>query len=204
MIKNKNIIVIGSGSSILDKEYGEIIDSFKEVVRFNNFQIKGYEKQIGTKTTIWARSNSRRTKERNWEQFKKVIVASPAWNYKNLRKIIRNKKNAYSVPKEDAFRLQKELKLPGFKNIRKNGKRKKIRGWPTTGIMVLDYLLKQYSIVYIHGFDNFKKINGKARHYYNNLEPVGQLRSHDSEKEKEWIEKKIKNNRIKRLKDIYK
>ena len=194
---------MGSGSSVLKYNYGEIIDNFKDVVRFNNFQIKGYEKQIGTKTNIWARSNSRRTKERNWGQFKKVIVASPAWNYKKLKKLIRNKKNAYPISKEDAFRLQKELNLPGFKNIRKNGKRKKIRGWPTTGIMVLNFLLKEYSTIYIHGFDFFKKVDGKARHYYNNLEPVGQLGSHNSKKEKKWIEKKIKNYKIKRLKDVY-
>ncbi|MFW6009526.1 MAG: hypothetical protein ACOCP8_09710, partial [archaeon] len=43
MIKNKSIIVIGNGSSVLEYRYGDIINNFNEIVRFNNFQIKGYE-----------------------------------------------------------------------------------------------------------------------------------------------------------------
>lgn len=51
------IVLIGNGASLLNQNLGKIIDTqFDEVVRFNNFQIKGFEKDVGTKTTIWARN----------------------------------------------------------------------------------------------------------------------------------------------------
>ena len=41
------------GNAIPKKEYGDIIDSFDNVIRFNRFQIIGYEKLVGTKTSLW-------------------------------------------------------------------------------------------------------------------------------------------------------
>ncbi len=52
-LKNNKIIVVGNGSSVLLKENGGVIDSFEEVVRFNKYAIGGYEKNVGTKTSIW-------------------------------------------------------------------------------------------------------------------------------------------------------
>lgn len=39
--------------ALLSKEYGERIDTFAEVCRFNVFRIADYKKFVGTKTTIW-------------------------------------------------------------------------------------------------------------------------------------------------------
>ena len=49
----KEIILVGNGSSMLDKKNSYEIDSYKKVVRFNSFKIKGYEDYVGTKTNIW-------------------------------------------------------------------------------------------------------------------------------------------------------
>ena len=46
-----NVVVVGSGSILLEKEQGELIDSFDEVVRFNRAPTKGFEKFVGSKTT---------------------------------------------------------------------------------------------------------------------------------------------------------
>lgn len=46
----KNVIIIGNGRGVLQKQYGKFIDSFDIVVRINKFRIKGYEKNVGTKT----------------------------------------------------------------------------------------------------------------------------------------------------------
>jgi hypothetical protein len=48
------VIVIGNSPSVLDHELGEIIDDYDVVIRINRCPTKGYEKNIGSKTDIWA------------------------------------------------------------------------------------------------------------------------------------------------------
>jgi len=54
-LKDKSIVVIGSGASILKKEYGTFIDGHDVVVRINRgYPYKRYRKYVGTRTDIWA------------------------------------------------------------------------------------------------------------------------------------------------------
>ena len=48
----KSIVVVGNGMSTIGSGLGSQIDAFDEVARFNHFAIKGYEQDVGTKTTI--------------------------------------------------------------------------------------------------------------------------------------------------------
>lgn len=48
------ILLVGNSKSLLDEEYGDFIDSHPYIVRFNNYETKGYEKNVGTKTDGWA------------------------------------------------------------------------------------------------------------------------------------------------------
>ena len=196
-LESNKIIVTGNGSSVLSHEVGHIIDVFVDVVRFNDYQIGGFEKYIGTKTTIWARSNSIRTIERDWKPFKQVIVIAPEWNYNNVPKLLKRKANGTAVPREDALNLQKELGLPGRKQTKKGIR----RGWPSSGLILLDYLLKEHQLIYIHGFDHFRHIGKAPRHYYNNMEKMQVTEVHRGHKEEQWINKKIEEGRIRRLCD---
>ena len=49
----KDCILIGNSSSVLEKNLEQQINSFKNVVRFNRFKIKGFEKKLGKKCTHW-------------------------------------------------------------------------------------------------------------------------------------------------------
>lgn len=49
--------VAASGTNLLNNEHGEIIDGFSEVVGFNRGPTKGYEKHVGSKTTIRIANN---------------------------------------------------------------------------------------------------------------------------------------------------
>jgi len=196
MIKDNKIIIIGNGPSALNRKMGSIIDTFEDVVRINDYKIKGFQKYIGSKTTIWARSNSNRTKDRKWNNFKKVIICSPEWNYKNTKRLLKRKEGqGIVIPRNKSLLLQKKLDLPG--RVRKNGKW--LRGWPSTGLILLDYLIEQYECIYIYGFDFFKKINGHARHYYNNKEKMIATYVHDYDKERQWVDDKKKAGKIKEL-----
>ena len=57
-IKDK-VLLVGSGSSLKESNLGKLIDNFDGLVcRFNGFKVKGYEKDIGSRTDIWC-MNSR-------------------------------------------------------------------------------------------------------------------------------------------------
>ena len=48
----KSLALVGSSGCILDNEYGELIDQHYVVMRFNAARVEGYEKYVGSKTTI--------------------------------------------------------------------------------------------------------------------------------------------------------
>ena len=42
MTENQEILIIGNGSSVLDYNYGEIIDRFHNVARINNYEAESF------------------------------------------------------------------------------------------------------------------------------------------------------------------
>tara|TARA_R110002020_G_scaffold142120_3_gene314153 strand:+ start:362 stop:982 length:621 start_codon:yes stop_codon:yes gene_type:complete len=52
-----NIAIIGSGGQLLNDKMGNEIDSFAEVVRFNRAPTEGFEKYVGSKTTLRIANN---------------------------------------------------------------------------------------------------------------------------------------------------
>ncbi len=55
-LKDKTIALVGNAPSEVGKAKGAEIDSHDIVVRFNNYEIKGYENDYGSKTDIWTRA----------------------------------------------------------------------------------------------------------------------------------------------------
>lgn len=55
---NKKIIVIGNAPYNPRRKLGKIIDDCDVIVRFNFFQLEGYEQYIGSRTTAWCFRNS--------------------------------------------------------------------------------------------------------------------------------------------------
>ena len=50
--KNPSIAVIGNSGILLNKEFGKEIDSYDLVIRCNLARVKGFEKHVGSKTSI--------------------------------------------------------------------------------------------------------------------------------------------------------
>ncbi|XP_074266777.1 beta-1,6-galactosyltransferase GALT29A-like [Silene latifolia] len=50
--KYSSCAVVGNSGILLNKEYGELIDSHETVIRLNNAQIGSYPKNVGSKTSI--------------------------------------------------------------------------------------------------------------------------------------------------------
>ena len=49
---DENLIIVASSAKVLEEKKGSIIDGFTDIIRFNRSPIEGYEKYIGSKTTI--------------------------------------------------------------------------------------------------------------------------------------------------------
>ena len=62
----KECILVGNSSNILDRGLGSHIDSFENVVRFNRFRIKNFEKDLGKKCTHWVLNYKLTTDSRNY------------------------------------------------------------------------------------------------------------------------------------------
>lgn len=59
-----DVVLVGNGPSALCWTAGKLIDSAVDVVRFNNYQLEGYEDYVGTRTTVWCRNDTQGIKER--------------------------------------------------------------------------------------------------------------------------------------------
>lgn len=49
----RSIILVGNGTSVLDRARGREIDGFDLVGRFNAYHIKGFEGYVGERTDVW-------------------------------------------------------------------------------------------------------------------------------------------------------
>jgi hypothetical protein len=54
---HENIAIVGSSPCILENDYGNFIDTFDDVVRFNRAPTSGWEKHVGSKTTLYVTNN---------------------------------------------------------------------------------------------------------------------------------------------------
>lgn len=166
-----NIIIVGNGSSLLNKEDGNKIDSFDTVVRFNSYKIKGFEKHVGTKTDIWFTVNGAHFSE--LKNYKEVIIHTWEWN------------------KDKCKLYQKFLPIRDCKKTERQFVRSKIPCKnPSTGLIAIYYFLEKYDIVTITGFDWWEN----EKHHYGDNEVRGTL--HSPKEEYEILKNLIKENRL--------
>lgn len=159
-IKNKSIVIVGNGGSILGQNKGRAINGFDEVVRFNYYKIIGFEADVGTKTTIWFTCNCNiPTAKRKYNE---VYFHSWEWNrqkstcYKTIQQY---QNNVINTKKNDVKQLAKlipEYPHYGF----------------STGLIAIHILLRTYPHLHLIGFDWHLD---KYDHHYGDNEPKGEL-----------------------------
>jgi hypothetical protein len=181
-------VVIGNGKSANTGNKGKAIDKYDNVFRFNQFEIAGYEKNIGTKITHWAINQHCLN---NYE----IIFRQICRNEKYLRdlKYIYLKMN----PSENVTRLfysffdniQIEILYDGYKrdidlNI--------MRMPPSLGTRLLyDLNIDPYieKPIGVHGIDFIEGLHG---HYNDDKYEA----THDIASEQTWLSKLIQNKKI--------
>lgn len=76
----KNICIVGNSAKILGQGMGRVIDSFDNVCRLNDWVVRGYQKDVGSKLTHWVTGTGQQiprwSKRRSFKN-KQVIILWP-------------------------------------------------------------------------------------------------------------------------------
>ena len=192
LIKKNKIIIIANGESILQNNYGDLIDEFPVVGRINNYQIDGYQKYIGSKTSIWFNgANQGLHKRKKFQNEIIVLIPSSVQKKKgDINKIIKsrlgiqnNRYNQIAINKISEY--EKKCHLDRL----------------TTGTLSILWAIENYKEVYIYGFDFF--IDSKSHYFDNKLIStmknkgiIPKANKHDMNKEKTYIDNLVENGKL--------
>lgn len=163
-IKNKSIAIVGNGPYELGKNKGKEIDNHDIVIRMNNYQTLGFEKDYGTKTDIYARGVSNDVQPKDFQQFKMIIIPLDLDNYllsqhpqfiNYIYDAVQNNISIYS-----SCRSTKSILKKIFPNLN-----------PTTGFNIIweiYHILGSFENVDFYGFNFMTKTQDNyTAHYFN-------------------------------------
>ena len=180
----RSIIVVGNGESLRDSGLGSVIDSYETVVRFNHFKTKGFEKDVGTKTSVWVLAQIREPDKQDPDEVKNInTVLSPFISRPckdQMRPCAQGDpgflKHKWEAAKEKMADMKEKIEkspvlppgtsvsvtsMPG--NIRLYDKYGLVEKFPSSGLQVINYFLEKHAAVHIVGFD-FETAN--HQHYW--------------------------------------
>ena len=204
------VLLMGNGSSVLEYEYGNLIDSkFDLIFRINRFRTIGFEKYAGTRTDSWITvdyvadwiinqdqtDNCEATNLDILNKISKVYFFLPEFKYMYENNRIKNLK--LDTEKYQMLPVSIEQTINSIVNFRPQ--------WPSTGSIALQLLVNNYQNIYIHGFDFYDE-KYKYYHYVDVGDKsrltsgrVGKKRDHDMNKDKEFIKYLITTHNVKVL-----
>tara|TARA_R110002020_G_scaffold103752_24_gene243255 strand:- start:917 stop:1438 length:522 start_codon:yes stop_codon:yes gene_type:complete len=165
-------ILVGNGTSVLDEAYGDLIDSFDIVVRFNDFKLDGFREHVGQKTNCWFTCGDygeQHLEEAN--KFDRVILHT--WEYE---------RNSW---------VKKFGKKTKFEMTSKSEISKIPVKWPSTGLIAIHWFIKELGYVTIVGFDWWER---GAYHYGDDLMTEGDL--HEPAEEHKIIKRLIEEQKL--------
>jgi len=178
----KKCILVGNSSDLLSKKLGTYIDNFENVIRFNRFKINGYEEDLGIKCTHWILNYALTTDGRNYlvNNLQKVKDKTSGLKQALVLTTAKDKGKIESIKKKvDINVIYKNFKIPFERK-------------PTTGFLAINYFLEQFSQLTLVGFDF-----GKSVHYWGNHSISDIPGKHEWNKEKNYINSLVEENKIK-------
>ncbi len=181
-----SVILVGNGPSILAAENGAVIDSFDEVIRFNNVHIAGYEKHTGSKTTLWA------------ARFRGLVTEV---HCNRVLSVLENTTfpdactETYRIPMVFYQRMKSDVQRRAQWMSGLNREVDHLEA--TSGLMVAAWLIEMMGVkqVALVGFDHFKKDKSRLHHYWIN-KTTTRPKEHDGDVEAEMFSELAKAGRI--------
>lgn len=216
---NKDCIIIGNASNILEQNLGEKIDKFENVIRFNRFRIEhtqvggnqqDFKHDLGTKCTHWVcgwqlvvgrMPVNPKYFVQNFEQIKKthpelkeVLVLSSTATKKHLSEFEKVKEfiKKHDISKDMNNNITEHPVKLIYQEYEKFFHHK-----PTTGFMAINYFLDIFPSITVAGFDF-----GQSVHYWgkeNFVDKPAPETKHPWTKEREFVEEQVKLNKIELL-----
>lgn len=183
---DSRVVLVGNGPSIIGSQLGKIIDSYDEVVRFNNFQTKGFENDVGQKITLWSTyfiGNDSDDKHYrvlcNHERRETPASATevyriPSFFFDKTRKFVQEYARLCLGLQADISYL---LASSGF----------------TVASFLIDIL--EINNLHLVGFDHFSKQKSSFHHYWT-PKAYGKPKEHNGDLESELFDKLRRNGRI--------
>lgn len=166
-LEGKSIAVVGSGPGEIGKGNGREIDLHDVVIRFNDYETRGYEQDYGSKTTVWVRNidvenggcKARLDEIKNYDV---IIIEANIWRF--------------SIP---------ELFLDTFYQYAQNGQEKlcmlqyrdemirEMGSFPTSGGLMLYNIVgkkkQKNEKMKIFGFSFREEVTKELMHYHDRL-----------------------------------
>lgn len=172
------VAVVGNSGNLLEKEDGDLIDSYDVVIRMNTFDIsEKYAKHTGTKTTIWSNAMHFRVPFREDHEYQHMICPLPLNIPARLQRYgATNKKMFYQYRDKSLFMPEIYFEELTEKLIN-----------PSTGIATLFWLKKEGIKFDIFGFSFFD--NKHNHHYHDDYKACG----HNGSGEKRFFDKYLAN-----------
>lgn len=153
----QKIIIVGNGPSLLKSKMGGKIDQFENIVRFNNFKIKGYEQNVGTKITIWSK----------WYAIplnKEAIHSKLIWlNIPLADRTSEKIKIGIDSVKELSCKVEIIPELNVIFKLQSQMFGTISHKWPSSGILAIEHALSKNYEVSIAGMDSWQN---EPFHYY--------------------------------------
>tara|TARA_B100001564_G_C20606553_1_gene655435 strand:+ start:257 stop:1009 length:753 start_codon:yes stop_codon:yes gene_type:complete len=195
----KSCVVVASGGSVLQKEFGEVIDKFDLVVRTNLAKFEGFEKHVGSRTDVRFLSHKTFGNTLPKEDFSAYDTNYVPNSKSHL--IIRSVGNVGSM-------------IPGFA-LNKDGEnnfsildldyntyldRQLNTGhYCTVGFSAVHTMMDLGCEVYIYGFDFYNE--STPYHYYEKVSKKAQTgrANHPMKSEKVYIDYLVNVEKVKRL-----
>ena len=187
-IKNINspVLIIGNSKNILNKKMGKKIDKFDNIIRFNDYKIKGFEDEVGTKTTIHFVNHLNGNKVNFVKNLKNdKFYITYLFKTKRNKSNIKNFKNI-----KDKYPLEKI-----YQNAKKYIEKKKIIDkipHLRLGLIAICSMLYLNKKVIIYGFDTENNTSGE--HYQNDRNFNEKV--HNNDLERKILKYLIDNNLI--------
>ena len=154
---SRHIILVASGMGLVGKGFGPVIDSFDNVMRFNNWKTKGYEQDVGQKFTHYGyyRPNypgppPKGVKE-VWEYTKNCLIRSVLKDGIWDQEVVTTKSTS---------RISSVLKYPNGQCM-------------TTGIRILSHVIDHFDVVFTAGW--YKTLYDKR--HFNDLTHIDTVHS---------------------------
>ncbi|KAM6305324.1 CMP-N-acetylneuraminate-beta-1,4-galactoside alpha-2,3-sialyltransferase isoform 3-T3 [Aegotheles albertisi] len=177
----RRCIIVGNGGVLANKSLGLKIDDYDVVVRLNSAPVKGFEKDVGGKTTL--RITYPEGAIQKMEQYEKdslFVLAGFKWqDFKWLKYIV------YKEKVEAAFSF---IGLPFNNGLMGRG------NIPTLGSVAITMALHNCDEVAVAGFGYDMSSPNAPLHYYENIKmsAIKESWTHNIQREKEFLRKLVK------------